>query len=207
MPVLDPIPQSLTVQSAIETRRSIRQYHPDMPKGHLLEILRLATLAPSAFNAQPWRFAVVENAEVKKQLQEASYNQSQITSAPYTIVVYGDAEDTLKTAIETSHPHFGDEGKVRQVQTVERSLSKLSVQERARWADNQTNILLGVLMVAARGLGYDTVPMLGFDQSKVKKLLDLPEHVIITALLPVGRAAELGRPHHRHSLERITRFI
>ncbi|GEM50179.1 nitroreductase family protein [Deinococcus cellulosilyticus] len=206
MPVLDPIPQSLTVQSAIETRRSIRQYHPDMPRSHLLEILRLATLAPSAFNAQPWRFAVVENPELKEQLKAVSYNQSQITSAPYTIVVYSDAEDTLKTAVETSHPHFGEEGKVRQVQSIEKSLSKLSVQERARWGDTQANIVLGILMVAARGLGYDTVPMMGFDQTKVKQLLGLPDHVIITALLPIGRAAELGRPHHRHSLERVTRF-
>ncbi|WP_034335707.1 nitroreductase family protein [Deinococcus misasensis] len=207
MTAISAIPGSLRATEAIETRRSIRKYHPDMPLHHLQEILRLATLAPSAWNAQPWRFVVVASPEVKTQLHAAAYQQNQVLEAPYTIVLYSDAEDTLHTAIETSHPHFGEEGQIRQVQTLQKALSRLSIEQRAQWGDTQANILLGVLMVAARGLGYDTVPMLGFDQSKVKTLLGLPEHVTITALLPIGRAAETGRPHHRHSLERLTRYV
>lgn len=46
---------------AIESRRSIRQFVQEpLNQDDLREILRLASLAPSAWNAQTWRFAVVQ---------------------------------------------------------------------------------------------------------------------------------------------------
>lgn len=198
--------KTLPVKEAIETRHSIRQFEPTMPREDLLEILRLASLAPSAWNAQTWRFVVVETPEVKEKLQAAAYGQKQVTSAPYTIVIYSDMEDVLATAEETSHPAYGEEGKARQRQTFEGAFGAQTVEARAAWANTQANIVLGYLLIATRGLGYDSVPMLGFDPSKVKELLDLPAHVQIAAILPVGKAAQEGQSHHRHSVERITRF-
>lgn len=198
--------KTLPVKEAIETRHSIRKYEATMPREDLLEILRLGSLAPTAFNAQPARFVVIENPELKEKVKAAAYGQTQITSAPYTIVIYSDMEDVMATAEETSHPLFGDEGKTRQRQTFEGSFGGLSVEQRAVWANSQANIVLGFLMLAARGLGYDTVPMLGFNPAQVKELLGLPEHVQIAALLPVGKAAEEGKSAHRHTVERITRF-
>ena len=57
----------LTVREAAEQRRSIRAYSPDpVPREDLDEILRVTSLAPSAFNLQPWRFVVVETPEARK---------------------------------------------------------------------------------------------------------------------------------------------
>lgn len=48
-------------------RRSIRRYLPDpVPRPVLEALLTAAVWAPSAHNRQPWRFAVVENADVKE---------------------------------------------------------------------------------------------------------------------------------------------
>ena len=56
-----PTTDTLTITEAIETRRSIRKYVQEpMNQDDLHEILRLASLAPSAWNAQTWRFAVVQ---------------------------------------------------------------------------------------------------------------------------------------------------
>ena len=47
---------------AIRTRRSIRKYAPgDVSPEDLETILRAAMMAPSAGNAQPWRFVVVDD--------------------------------------------------------------------------------------------------------------------------------------------------
>ena len=47
---------------AIEQRRSIRAYQPKaVPHTALEDILRAGMLAPSAKNAQPWRFIVVQD--------------------------------------------------------------------------------------------------------------------------------------------------
>ncbi|WP_041231617.1 nitroreductase family protein [Deinococcus peraridilitoris] len=199
--------KTLSVQEAIETRRSIRQFEQaPLDQGDLREILRLAGLAPSAWNAQTWRFAVVQSPELRAQLQEAAYGQPQVTSAPAVIVLYSDMEEVLATARETAHPGMGEEGAAQQEQTFQNAFGAMSVEQRAAWANAQANIALGYLMIAARGLGYDTVPMLGFQPDKVRELLGLPAHAQIAALLPIGRRAHEGFPHHRHSTDRITKF-
>ena len=201
------IPQTLNVKEAIETRRSIRKYVQEpINQDDLHEILRLASLAPSAWNAQTWRFAVVQDAAIKQQLQDAAYGQGQVTNAPAVIVVYSDMEDTLATVEETAHPGMGEAGREGQRKTFDGAFGGQDVAQRGQWGLSQANIAFAFVMIAARGLGYDTVPMLGFQPDRVKEILGLPEHVQFAGLLPVGKRAEEGFPHHRHSVERITKF-
>jgi nitroreductase len=56
-------------------------------------------------------------------------------------------------------------------------------------------------------MGYRTSPMLGFKPEEMKELLGLPERVTIPALVAIGKGDEPGFPHHRHSVDRVTRFI
>ncbi|BDP41144.1 nitroreductase [Deinococcus aetherius] len=197
----------LSATEAIETRRSIRQFVQEpIDQNDLREILRLASLAPSAWNAQTWRFAVVQDPQLKERLQEAAYGQKQIGGAPAVIVVYSDMEDTLHNAEETAHPGMGEAGRTGQRQTFDRAFGAQEEAQRGQWGLAQANIAFGFLMIAARGLGYDTVPMLGFDPQRVRELLGLPAHVQFAGLLPVGKRAEEGFPHHRHSVDRIAKF-
>ena len=49
-------------KNVIEKRRSIRKFTNDEVDNQLLvELIRLATLAPSAHNRQPWRFMIVKD--------------------------------------------------------------------------------------------------------------------------------------------------
>ena len=199
--------RALTVTEAIESRRSIRQFVQEPMNGDdLREILRLASLAPSAWNAQTWRFAVVQSPEVKAQLREAAYGQAQVTSAPAVVIVYSDMEDTLQTVEDTAHPGMGDEGRAKQRATFDGAFGAQDAAQRGQWGLTQANIAFAFLMLAARGMGYDTVPMLGFDAARVRQILNLPEHVQFAGMLPLGKRAEEGHPHHRHSLERIAKF-
>jgi nitroreductase len=195
------------VKETIESRKSIRKFvQQPIPQEDLNEILRLASLAPSAWNVQPWRFHVVTDPQLKEQLQAAAYGQRQVTSAPAVILVTSDMEDVMAHLDETAHPGMTPEQKQQQVQTLENIFGSQSVEERGQWGLTQTNIALGFLLVAAQGMGYATVPMLGFDQGKVRELLGLPEHVKFAAMLPVGRAAEDGFSHHRHETDRIAAY-
>lgn len=197
----------LTAAEAIETRRSIRKFVQEPMNQHdLREILRLASLAPTANNVQPTRFAVIQNKELQAKLQEVSYNQSQVTNAPAVIVVYADMEDVLSDLESIVNPGVGEERVKATADGLRQRFVPQTVQERNQWALTQANITFGFLMLAARGLGYDTVPMLGFQPDKVRELLNLPEHVQFAGLLPIGHRAEEGFPHHRHSVERITTF-
>lgn len=199
--------QPLTVPEAIASRRSIRKFVQEpLDQSDLREIIRLSSLAPSAWNVQPWRFAVVQDPALKERLRGAAYGQAQVTNAPAVIAVYSDMEDALTNAEETAHPGRGDEGRAAQRKTFEGVFGAQSVEQRGQWGLAQANIAFGFLLVAARGLGYDTSPMLGFDAAKVRELLGLPAHAQFAGLVALGRRAEEGYAHHRHAVDRIATF-
>ncbi len=199
--------QPLTVPDAIASRRSIRKFVQEpLDQNDLREIIRLASLAPSAWNVQPWRFAVVQDPALKERLREAAYGQAQVTDAPAVIAVYSDMEDVLTNAEETAHPGLGDDGRAAQRKTFEGVFGAQTVEERGQYGLRQAYIAFGFLLVAARGLGYDTSPMLGFEPAKVRELLGLPEHVQFAGLVALGLRAEEGFAHHRHDLDRIATF-
>ena len=58
----------LSAPEAIARRRATRHFDPDcpVPDDILKRILHLATLAPSGYNLQPWRFLVVRDPKVKE---------------------------------------------------------------------------------------------------------------------------------------------
>jgi nitroreductase len=198
---------SLSVSEAIRTRVSIRKYVQEpMNQDDLREILELASLAPTANNVQPARFVVIQNPELQQKLQEVSYNQGQVTSAPAVIVVYSDFEDVLENAEQNFPASMGEEQVKARAESLRQQYGGQDVAQRGQWGLTQANITFGFLMLAARGKGYDTVPMLGFQPDKVKELLGLPEHVQFAGLLPIGKRAEEGFPHHRHSIDRVTKF-
>ena len=196
----------LTVREAAERRRSIRAYEPGpMPAEDLREILRVTSLAPSAFNLQPWRFVVVETPEVKEALAGAAFNQRQVRSAPAVIVLYTDMKDTLANVDEVLHPGMDAVRRAASRESILKPFAAKTEAEREAWGAEQGNIALGYLLLAAEAHGYQTSPMGGFDADAVKRVLGLPAHVRIPALVAIGRGAEEGFPHHRHPLERIVR--
>ncbi|MCL2085135.1 MAG: nitroreductase family protein [Oscillospiraceae bacterium] len=75
---------------AIESRRSIRQYKPDIPvsREQLDQMIHAAMLAPSACNSRPWEFIAVTKREVLDEIVRIHpYAQMCKTAAAAIIVV------------------------------------------------------------------------------------------------------------------------
>lgn len=196
----------LTVGEAAERRRSIRSYAPErMAAGDMAEILRLTSLAPSAFNVQPWRFVIVETPEVKDKLADAAYNQRQVRSAPAVIVLYSDVREALANVDQVLHPGMDAAKRAIAREGVLRAFATKTEAEREAWGAEQAHIALGFLLLAAEAHGYQTSAMAGFNAEAVKRLLNLPSHVRVPALVAIGRGAEEGFEHHRHSVDRLAR--
>jgi nitroreductase len=199
---------SLSVIDAAAKRRSIRAFVQEpVPREDLEQIIEVASLAPSAFNAQPWRFVVVEDAELKAKLAGVAFNQRQVHSAPAVIVLYTDIADTLANVHDIVHPGLGAEQHEQTVKSIVGFLNSKDSADAEAWGAGQGNIALGYLLLAAEGLGYQTSAMAGFDPEGVKKLLGLPANVRVNALVAVGKGAEEGFPHHRHPVSRLVKFV
>ena len=205
-PQLDTLADTTAAQAA-DARRSIRQYGTaPIAEADLRELLRLAGRAPSAFNAQPWRFVVVQDDALKSRLAEAAYGQAQVLRAPATIVLYSNMESALERALESMHPDMPAEKRAASAQSFRGTFTNQTVEERESWGNAQSNIALGYLLLLAESLGFATSPMLGFDPEKVKALLRLPSHVRIPALVAIGYAAEEGFRPHRLPADTLVEF-
>lgn len=60
------------------------------------------------------------------------------------------------------------------------------------WATKTTSLAAENLMLAIHASGFDSCPMEGFDQTRVKKLLQLPGAASVVMIIGLGRAAEGG---------------
>src|SRR5690606_20121860 len=60
-------------RALLEARRTVRDFSPDPVPPDLIETLvKTAATAPSGANLQPWRFVIVTNPEIKRQIRLAA---------------------------------------------------------------------------------------------------------------------------------------
>jgi len=197
----------MNASSAARTRRSIRTFTSAPVSDETVnELLELTGRAPSAFNAQPWRFVVVRDPELRSQLSVAANGQKQVANAPVVIAMYSDMEDVIEHVEEVVNPALPPERIANTVTALKRSFNNMTPEARAIWGNAQANIALGYLLLLAKTLDLDTSPMLGFQADQVKALLGIPASATITALVALGHGAEEGFPSHRHPTSRIASF-
>lgn len=156
----------------------------------LQQILRAGLEAPSSYNMQPWRFVVVRDADVRRRLRDAALGQDQVEQAPVVIVACGDTEawrEDLELVIQIGRKHGLDDesGIDRKRRNVTRALS--IEPNMSMWVTKQTMISATTMMWMAEALGYDTGPMEGFDENRVRDVLGIPDHLRVIFLLAVGK--------------------
>ena len=161
----------MDVKEAIRTRRSIKHYDPShqMTEAEVQELMEHAILSPTAFNIQHWRFVRVQDKNKRQQIFEAAWGQAQVVDASELLVLCADlnawekepkrywrnapqaAQDAILPAIENyyANHHQGQRDE----------------------AIRSASIAAMNIMLMARGMGYDSCPMDGFDFDKVAKIL------------------------------------
>lgn len=155
-------------------------------------------LAPSSFGLQPWKFIVVSNPQIRQQLVEHSWGQSQVVDASH-LVVLAIKKELNAADVDRYVKHMSE---VRQVpvddlrgfgNTIKGFLTSppypININE---WAARQVYIALGQFMTSAALLGIDTCPMEGFNPAKFDEVLGLAEQGYAAVVLcPAGyRAAD-----------------
>lgn len=151
----------------------------------LKEAIRLSA---SSYGLQPYQVILVENPELRAQLQPAAWGQAQIIDASHVLVFanytnIGDAEIDayLNNVAETrglpldALQGYGDFMKSK--------ISSLSAEQKNIWTSKQTYIALGNLLNAAAELNIDVTPMEGFEPEKVNTILGLNERGLNASLI------------------------
>jgi nitroreductase len=160
--------------NAILERRSIRRYTSEpVSDTDIAELLEAAMCAPSAGNEQPWQFVVITERRLLDKIPGFHPYAQMLYEAHTAILVCGDMRKDL---------HKG-----------------YWVQDCAAAVEN---ILIAV---TAKGLGAVWVGIYPRDDRvrALRELLDIPEHVVPFALIPLGHPAEEKPPANRFDKGRI----
>jgi nitroreductase len=175
--------------TAIEQRRSIKKYDTsfDMPEADIEKLLELALLSPTSFNIQNWRFVLIRDPELKKQVRAAAWDQAQVEEAHLTIVLCGDVKAWSKQPERywRNAPPANRDMLVPMIKNFYDGREQVQRDEVMR----SCGIAAQTLMLAAKALGYDSNPMIGFDPQKVAELIHLPDDHAVAMLLVIGKAA------------------
>jgi nitroreductase len=183
-------PVERTVEDAVLSYHPVRTFEDRrVPDEKLLKILSLAQRAPSEWGVQPWRWVVLRRREQREKVFACTTGSPAVLSAPVVIVACAnmrewiEAKETFKGRVEA--------GRMTQVESDEavQELDRLcggSPQGAREFALRNTMMALTALMLVAQGEGLATGPMGGFDESRIKIALDLPDEWAVAAVCALG---------------------
>jgi nitroreductase len=155
----------MNVTDAIETRRAYRSFEPvEVTDDVVHELAHAASLSPSCFNNQPWRYVFVRDPEVLARVFTAMTKGNQWTErASMIIAVF-------------SRPELDCVIKDREY----------------NWFD--TGMATALLILRATELGLVAHPIAGFRPDEVKPMLGIPENMRLLTLVIVGKHATVPNP-------------
>ena len=225
-------PQALRalIESRRSVRRFLPEAVPDAV---IRDCLELAVLAPNSCNLQPWSFQVVRDPALLARLHPVCMSQNAarapliiaVLARPDTwkqactnIVEYWPEPEVparIRHFYGKTAPFQYNQGPLGLLGLFKRQLVRLvalrkplmrrpnSRADMRIWAVKSTALAAENLMLAFQSHGYATCPMEGFDEVRLRKVLDIPRQAIPIMLLAVGRQGEKGvyNPRLRFPLE------
>ncbi|MBC3542344.1 NAD(P)H-dependent oxidoreductase [Rufibacter sediminis] len=163
-----------------------------IPQDKMDTILEAIRLSASSMGFQPYNVLVVEDPEVRKQIQAVAFNQPQIVEASHLLIFA--AWDTLTEEQVTAYMNqiaaergVGMETLAGFAGSINNMIKSRTPEENFNWAAKQAYIALGTGLVAASTERVDATPMEGFNPTALDELLQLREKGLRSvALLALG---------------------
>ena len=179
--------------TAIQERRSIKQFDPNhnMTEDEIKTLMEHTLLSPTSFNMQNWRFVLVTNQAQKEQLKAAAWNQAQVSDASLVVLLCADLKaHTQAERYWVNAPQSAQDMIIPMIHKFYEGKKQLQHDEALR----SIGIAAQTLMLAAKAIGYDTCPMIGFDPEKTAAIIQLPQDHLIGMMITVGKALKPASP-------------
>jgi nitroreductase len=167
----------MDVFDCIRTRRSVRRYK-DQPVewDKVITVLEAGKFAPNAGNISKFKFIIVRDEALRRQLSEASFNQSWMADAPVHITI---CSEPVK-----SKRFYGVRGQ-----------RLYTIQDCAAAAEN--------MLLAAHSLGLGACWVGAFDESKVRIIHHLPETIQAHSIITIGYPDETPEMPPKYRIEHV----
>ena len=174
---------------AIKTRRAIKKFDNTykMSPEQVKSLMELTILSPTSYNQQNWRFVNTTDQAVKEKIHVAARNQAQPLDGSLVILLCGNMNAWKDDPMRywKNHPLEKQE----HVRDAMHKKYSESPQNRRDEAMRSCGFAAQTIMLAAKQMGLDSCPMVGFEYDEIAKIINLPDEHIIVMMIVVGKAA------------------
>ncbi|WP_299214062.1 NAD(P)H-dependent oxidoreductase [uncultured Aquimarina sp.] len=194
----------------LEWRYATKKFDPrkKISESDLEKIKQAISLSASSYGLQAYKVLIIEDPEIRKQLQPKSWGQSQIVDASQLIVfcnyIKVDEEvidDYLKLKATIQDLNFDDLKGYGDF--MKSKISEFSDEAAKSWTAKQTYIGLGNLLAACAELKIDACPMEGFEPKAYNDILGLSEKGLSAAVIAtIGYRSEEDLTQHNKKVRK-----
>ncbi len=175
---------------AIRQRRAVKHYDPayQISAAEEEQLIDLAMQTPSSFNIQHWRLVRVSDPALRQAIRALAVDQAQVTEASLLYVITADIKAWEKEPGRywRNAPQAVQDMLVPWIRPFYEGREQLQRDEAMR----SVGFIAQTLMLAAKAMGYDSCPMIGFDIDKVAALIKLPSDHALGMMLAIGKGTQ-----------------
>jgi nitroreductase len=206
------------LKDVIAKRASVRQFASDaVPENDLKEMVRLAGLAPSVNNSQPWRFIAITNRSLLKEMAEAVHK-----AVDQCIPICGDEKEKhAREKVEWFSTFFGDAPAVIAVAQCPYDAIVDNALEHSGMSHNDVNALRGHpdiesigaaiehLLLAAIDMGYGGCWLSGplIARQALEDCIGIGGNWRLAAMVALGKPAHEVAQRDKKSVDEIFELI
>jgi len=181
--------QAEAFYARMSRRRSVRQFSADpIPLDVVRRAIQTAGTAPSGAHKQPWRFALVTDPAVKKQIREAAEAEERETYERRMSDEWRAALAPLGT--DADKPYLEIVPAIVVMFRIDYDLGPDGSRSKNYYVQESCGIALGMLIAALHDAGLATLTHTPSPMNFLTKILDRPTNEKTFMLLPIGYPAE-----------------
>ncbi len=163
-------------------RQSDRIYAPQpVAREHILQCLEAARMAPSACNSQPWKFVVVDEPSLLKQVSDAAIGLGMNKFTAQVPVLVAVVQENMNLSAKAG-----------------------SLVKEKDYSMMDIGMAVENFCLQAADLGLGTCIMGWFDEKRIKEILGVPHSRRVQLLISLGHPAGQTRVKSRKPLKEIS---
>ena len=192
----------------IKRRRTVRDFSGEPVAREIIEHALLAAgTAPNGANQQPWHFAVVQDAEVKRKIREAAEEEEREFYSSRAPQAWLDALAPLGT--DASKPFLETAPYLIAIFAQSYGVNEAGEKVKHYYATESVGIAIGFLVAALHHAGLATLTHTPSPMGFLNKILERPDNERPFVLLVVGYPAEGATVPaiEKKTLEEIATFV
>jgi len=167
----------------------------------LQELFDIIRHAPSADNLQPWKIKVIGDREILDRLVPVTlpFNQDRVKTCSHLLIFCADRDlESHWRRLDTALRQAGyPEEVVEHMGNVARMIIGRGPEERLNRSQWDVFLAVGNAVNGAKALGMDSSLMGGFNAKEYSRILALPDNLVPTLIVALGKAADKPLPKVR----------